>query len=143
MCASFRRRNSGFVEGASRPAEVREDDEAARNGKTTNPASGAATAVSLGSPNLPVMSAHHHETAIGLTILANSHCPHCVQAVDHLTDWAVEEGIRVAGLDLWQHPEAGDWLEAEHSPLLVFEAPTDRVYVGMPTHAEFVRLVRD
>ncbi|HEX2021156.1 MAG TPA: hypothetical protein VHH36_00465 [Candidatus Thermoplasmatota archaeon] len=79
--------------------------------------------------------------AEGLTILANSRCAHCCQAVDHLTDWAVEESLPVAGLDLWAHPEAGAWVNAEHSPVLVFEGPKARVHVGMPSHAEFHRLV--
>lgn len=89
------------------------------------------------------MPAHTHDRASGLTILANSHCPHCVQAVEHLTDWATEEGIPVAGVDLWAHPEAAEWVDAESSPILVFDAPEDRVFVGLPSHEEFHQLVAD
>ena len=80
-----------------------------------------------------------------LTILVNAHCPHCLQAVDHLTDWCVESGIPVAGLDLWTHPEVAGGLASEHSPTLVFAGAAgqaERVHVGMPTHEEFLRLAR-
>lgn len=90
----------------------------------------------VGMPALP----HEHARAQGVTILANSHCAHCVHAVDNLTEWALEEGLNVAGVDLWQHPEAAAWFDAEASPLLVFDAPDERVFAGVPTHEEFHRL---
>lgn len=75
--------------------------------------------------------------ARSVTLLANPDCPHCVQAVDRLTEWAIEEGLPVAGVDLRHHPEAGGWFETEASPVVVFDAPDDRVLVGMPTHQAF------
>ena len=79
------------------------------------------------------------DKARGVILLCNPDCPHCVQAVDRMTEWAIEEGIAVAGLDLRQHPEAGGWLEAEASPIAVFDAPEERVLVGVPTHEAFHR----
>lgn len=89
------------------------------------------------------MTARTHDRARSVTVLANSHCPHCVHELETLTDWAVEAGLPVAGVDLWKHPEAGEWMGAESSPIVVFEARRDRVHVGMPSRAEFQQLAGD
>ena len=85
----------------------------------------------------------NHDKARSVTVLANSHCAHCVHELDTLTDWAIEAGIPVAGIDLWTHPEAGEWMDAEASPIVVFEAGMDRVRIGMPSHEEFQHLAAD
>lgn len=79
--------------------------------------------------------------ATAVTLLANSRCPHCVQAVDRMTEWAIEEGVAVAAVDLWAHPEAAGWFEAETSPVVVLEGGRPQVHLGMPDHAAFHRLV--
>jgi glutaredoxin len=76
-----------------------------------------------------------------VTVLANSTCAHCVHALDVLTEWAIEEGIAVAGLDLVAHPDAAEWANAETSPILVFEGTEERIFAGMPSHDDFHRLV--
>ena len=77
-----------------------------------------------------------------LTVLANSECPHCVQAVDLLTDLAVHEGIPIAAIDVAHHPEQAARWDAESSPFLVFAAPgrADATYAGMPDAEAFHRL---
>lgn len=78
-----------------------------------------------------------------VTILANSDCPHCIHATDAVTAWCCEEGVPVAGVDLRQHPEAALRYSAEHSPVVVVEREEGpRVVLGLPTHADFLRLVR-
>lgn len=82
--------------------------------------------------------------AAGLvTILANASCPHCMRATDTLTDWCCEAGIPVAGLDVARHREAANERHIEHSPAIVFAiGGQERVFAGMPTHAEFTQLTR-
>lgn len=76
-----------------------------------------------------------------VTILANSDCPHCVQATDTLTGWCCDAGLPVAGIDLLRHPEAATERNVEHSPSVLYQSPTGpRIYAGFPTHAEFERL---
>lgn len=87
--------------------------------------------------DMPFPPRHHVDI---VTVLANPRCPHCVQAVDRLTDWALEEGLPIAGLDLAAHPEAAAWCEAATSPILVFEGDRTVVRAGMVDHATFHRL---
>lgn len=65
------------------------------------------------------------------TILANSHCAHCVHVTDRLADLALAARVPLAAIDLWAHPEAAAFIEAEHSPVLVLEGPhgEERVFL--------------
>lgn len=74
-----------------------------------------------------------------VTILANPGCPHCVHATDTLTEWCVEAGLPVAGIDLAHHPGPAVRLGIEHSPSIVYRG---RVLAGLPTHDEFLRFTR-
>lgn len=78
-----------------------------------------------------------------VTILANSDCPHCVHATDALTQWCCDEGVTVAGVDLRRHPEAALRFSAEQSPVVVVEGNGGpRVHLGVPTHDDFLRMLR-
>ena len=78
-----------------------------------------------------------------VTILANPDCPHCVQAVDHLTDWAMEVGLPICAVDLKKHPEVAEAWDCEHSPLVVFQRRDgEDAAPGPLTHQEFLRLAR-
>lgn len=79
-----------------------------------------------------------------VTVLCNPDCPHCTHAVDRMTEWAVEAGVPIAGLDLTRHPEAATRLDLEHSPVVLVEGGRGpRIHVGVPTHDEFVHLATD
>ena len=101
------------------------------------------------------MTSRHTAPAHAVTVLTNSHCPHCVLALEYLTDWAEEAHVPIAGVDIWSHPEAASWTGAAGSPIVVFEHALatgafrmedpegeDVVFVGIPSHEDFQRLVR-
>lgn len=80
-------------------------------------------------------------TETTLFVLANPDCPHCVHAMDTMTDWAVEEHIPVAGVDVRHHPQIEDAWALESSPVLVFRGTHgEHVHVGMPDRASFTEL---
>lgn len=80
-----------------------------------------------------------------VTILANPECPHCVHATDKLTEWCCEIGAPVAGVDVLHHPEVAKRWNLEESPSILLERPggPPKIFAGFPTHAEFLRFMRD
>lgn len=80
--------------------------------------------------------------ATSLLVVANRHCPHCLHALDTVTDWAAQIGLPVAAVDAEAHPELCERHAVETSPLLLFEERGHELArPGMPTHEEFLQLV--
>lgn len=74
-----------------------------------------------------------------IEVLANPECPHCLHALDEMTDAGVRAGVPVAGVDLRRHPEIAVRMGFEHSPLYRIGG---RVHEG-PLDAGLVRMLLD
>lgn len=76
--------------------------------------------------------------ATNLTVIANRDCPHCVQALDMLTERAWAEGVPISAADLSHHPELAATWNAETSPYLIFDGPGGfHTFAGIPDAAQF------
>ena len=72
-----------------------------------------------------------------IEVLANPDCPHCLHALDDVTEAAAQRGVPVAGIDLRHHAEVADGFE--RSPLF---RVGDRVFQG-PLDAELLQRLLD
>lgn len=72
-----------------------------------------------------------------IEVLANPDCPHCLHALDDVTEAAARGGVPVAGIDLRRHAEVAEGFE--HSPLFRVGG---RVFQG-PLDAELLRALLD
>lgn len=77
-----------------------------------------------------------------VTVLANPSCAHCMHACDCMTEWALAAGVPIAAIDVCKHPEVAMERGIEMSPAVVIEGRPGHEFIGVPTHTEFLRLIR-